>query len=80
MSAVARFFFVLSGVIALALGVWVGVDLIALGGSMQSWPWAVLLWLGTGGPLIAAGLLIAAFRARRSSMEMPAHLPDGKRR
>ncbi len=75
---IARIFYVLSAAIAVALLVWAGV-LFLVGDDTGTFPGAFGLWLATGLPLLAAGLLVQAFRSRRTSGRPPAHWPDWSR-
>ena len=78
MRAVARGFYVVSVAIAVLLIAGALVSL-ALGDDQFTLLSALLLWIGTGLPLVVAGLVLEAFRRRRGSMRMPSHLPDWAR-
>jgi hypothetical protein len=69
---IARVFFIASALFAVALLVWAGVLLLA-GDDRGTFPAAFALWPAVGLPLIFAGLLVRAFRQRRTSGRPPAH-------
>lgn len=75
---VARVFFIASALFAVALLVWAGVLFLA-GDYSGTFPSAFGLWPAVGLPLIFAGLLVRAFRRRRTTGRPPAHWPDGYR-
>jgi hypothetical protein len=75
---IARVFFVASAFIAVALLIWAGV-LFVVGDDSGTFPAAFGLWPAAGLPLLLAGLLVRAFRRRRTSGRPPAHWPDGYR-
>lgn len=79
--AVARGFVAAGLVLLVVFVVWASVNAIFFGDQAGS-SFAIfgLLWLVTGLPLIVAGLFASALRRRRTSMAMPSHLPDAKRR
>jgi fatty acid desaturase len=76
---IARVFYVVSAAIAVALLVWAGIALL-VGDQTGTFPGAFALWLATGLPLLMAGLLVHAFRLRRTSGRPPPHWPDWMRR
>lgn len=78
MSVIARVFYVVSALCAVALLVWAGV-LLLIGDQSGTFPGAFSLWLATGLPLLLAGIFMQGMRARRMTLSMPSHLPDGKR-
>ncbi len=75
---IARVFFVTSALCALALLVWAAV-LFVTGDDSGTFPGAFALWLASGLPLLLAGLMVRAYRRRRTSVRPPAHWPDGYR-
>ena len=75
---IARAFYALSAVCTLALLVWAGV-LWLIGDQSGTFPGAFGLWFATALPFLVAGMFVQGIRARRTSLSMPAHLPDGKR-
>jgi len=75
---IARVFYVVSAACAVALLVWAGV-LLLIGDQSGTFPGAFALWLATGLPLLLAGFFVQGMRARRMTLSMPSHLPDGKR-
>lgn len=78
---VARGFYVASLVLLVVFVIWASINAIFLGDQGgASFALFGVLWLVTGLPLLIAGLFISALRQRRSSMSMPSHLPDWKRR
>jgi hypothetical protein len=75
---IARVFFAASALLAVALLIWAGILFLA-GDDSGTFPAAFGLWPAVGLPLIFAGLLVRAFRLRRTSGRPPAHWPDGYR-
>jgi len=78
---VARMFYLVSLGLAVLLTLWAIVNVLFFGDQAGvSFPVSFLLWAVSGLPLLVAGLLIHGLRMRRTSMSMPAHVPDWKRR
>lgn len=75
---IARVFFAISALCALTLLVWAAA-LLVTGDASGTFPGAFALWLAIGLPFLVAGLLVRAYRSRRTSARPPAHWPDGYR-